>query len=94
MTISYPPQARQDLREQVLFLRKENKEAARDLHVAVKNVLKKLAEREFEGPRRRLLTGQSVRTWPVLNLRISYQRRKKGLFVLRIHHQARAPLER
>jgi hypothetical protein len=54
--------------------------------------LRRLADREFEGPEHRLTTGEVVRSWVVPPFRIFYQRRSDALLVLRIYHHARKPL--
>jgi len=84
--------AARDLREQLVWLDEHSPAAARQLATDLDELLAALDERAFEGPETQLLSGRTVRTWPLPPLRVYYQRRGTELFVVRIYHQARRPI--
>lgn len=94
MTISFSPEAEQDLVAVVSYLAERNPTAARELGQRVFAVLDRLVTGDFEGIEQTLRSGDVVRSWPVPPIRIYYQRRGEGLWVLRIYHQARPPIVR
>jgi plasmid stabilization system protein ParE len=94
VTISFSPEAEEDLVAVVSYLAERNPAAARELGQRVFSVLDRLVAGEFEGIEQTLRSGDVVRSWPVPPVRIYYQRRGEGLWVLRIYHQARPPIVR
>ena len=94
MTISFAPEAEEDLAALVGYLIERNPTAASDLGSRIFEVIDKLASRDFEGPEQTLHTGEVVRSWPVPPVRVYYQRQQDALWVLRIYHQSRLPITR
>jgi plasmid stabilization system protein ParE len=94
VSISFSPEAEVDLASAIEYLAERNRAAATELGDRVFAVLEKLARGDFEGPQQTLLAGDVVRSWPVPPLRIYYQRRGRALWIVRLYHQARAPITR
>lgn len=94
MTLSFSPEAEEDLVATVTYLAERNPIAARELGERVFAVLDRLCAREFDGIEQRLHSGEVVRSWPVPPVRIYYQRHGEALWVVRIYHQARRPVVR
>jgi plasmid stabilization system protein ParE len=94
VTISFSPEAEEDLVAVVGYLAQRNPTAARELGERIFAVLDRLGAGEFEGIEQTLSSGDVVRSWPVPPVRIYYQRRGDGLWVLRLYHQARPPIVR
>ena len=94
MKVVFAPEAEQDLLAAVEFLRSRNAAVAAQLCGNITDVVRRLAEGDFEGPQRRLRSGAFVRSWPVPPYRIYYQRDEDALRIIRIYHQARRPITR
>ena len=92
MKIVFAPEAEQDLLAALEFLGERNPTAAAQLYCNVTELVRRLAEGDFEGPQRRLYSGAVVRSWPVSPYRIYYQREDDILRIVRIYHQARKPI--
>ena len=84
MKVVYSPQAIDDLRT---FTARGAADGERIFRVVLR-----LARGDFEGPERRLRSGQMVRSWPVHPLRIHYRRTTDALHVLRVYRHARRPI--
>jgi plasmid stabilization system protein ParE len=76
------------------YLAERNRIAATALGHRIFVALDKLARGDFEGSQVTLRAGDIVRSWPVPPLRIYYQRRGDGLWIVRLYHQARPPITR
>jgi plasmid stabilization system protein ParE len=94
VTIYFSPEAEADFVAVVSFLAERNPSAAAELGQRVFAIVDRLAAGELDGPEQTLRTGEIVRSWPVPPLRLYYQRRGEGLWILRLHHQARTPIVR
>lgn len=94
MTLSFSPEAEEDLVAVVSYLAERNPIAARELGQRIFAALDRIAAGDFEGIEQTLRSGDVVRSWPVPPVRVYYQRRGDGLWVLRIYHQARPPIVR
>ena len=94
MTIYFAPEAEADFAAVVGYLVERNPVAASEFADRIFTIIDRLAENEFEGPEQTLVTGEVVRSWPVPPVRIYYQRRADAFWVLRIYHQAQAPIVR
>jgi plasmid stabilization system protein ParE len=90
----FSPEAEADFAAAIEYLASRNSHAAHKLSEQIFAAIDKLAERRFEGPVQTLITGESVRSWPVPPFRIYYQRHDDLLWIVRIYHQARAPIAR
>ncbi len=91
MSISFSPEADVDFANAIEYLAERNKTAANELGRRIFAILDKLAAGDFEGPQETLRSGELVRSWPVPPLRIYYQRRGDGLWIVRLDHQAPGP---
>jgi plasmid stabilization system protein ParE len=94
VTISFSPEAEADFASAVGYLAERNRVAAAELGRRVFAIIDKLARGDFEGPVQTLKTGEVVRSWPVPPLCIYYQRRADTLWIVRLYHQAQAPIVR
>ena len=94
MTLLFAPEAEDDFRQAIEYLRQRNPAAATKLGERIFAALDLLAAGEIEGPERQLTTGEQVRSWAVPPLRIYYQRHDDSLWVLRIYDQRQQPIER
>jgi plasmid stabilization system protein ParE len=94
LTLSFAPEAEEDLVAIVSYLAERNSIAARELGQRIFAALDRLCARDFDGIEQTLRSGDVVRSWPVPPVRIYYQRRGAALLVARIYHQARPPLVR
>ena len=94
MKITYTEEAIADIVEAITYLNDQKPGAASTLDAGIARCIQRLADREFEGPVSRLLSGAIVRSWPVPPLRIYYQRHPDELVILRIYHQTRRPISR
>lgn len=92
MNVLFSPEALDDLREAVDYIAARNPAAAERLVDRIFALIDRVASRELEGPEVRLRSGEIVRSWPVNPLRFYYQRQAESFVVLRVYHQARAPL--
>ena len=92
MTVSYSPEAREDLREELDYLDERSQEAAINLSEQLDKVINDLAAGAFDGTTQQLTTGEVVQSWPVGSLRVIYQRREEVFYIVRIYHQARRPI--
>ena len=68
--------------------------AASELADHIFKIIDRLAQNELDGPEQTLVSGEVVQSWPVPPVRIYYQRRAGAFWVLRIYHQAQAPIAR
>jgi plasmid stabilization system protein ParE len=91
VSISFSPEAEVDFASVMECLADRNRTAAAELGRRIFAVLDKLARGDFEGPQQILRAGDVVRSWPVPPIRIYYQRRAEGLWVVRLYHQAQRP---
>jgi plasmid stabilization system protein ParE len=94
VSISFSPAAEVDFANVIEYLAARNKTAANELGRRIFAILDKLARGDFEGPQETLRSGELVRSWPVPPLRIYYERRGDGLWIVRLHHQALPPIAR
>lgn len=94
MTLSFSPEAEEDLVAIVSYLAERNPVAARELGERIFAVLDRLSAREFDGIEQTLRSGDVVRSWPMPPVRIYYQRRGEAPWIVRIYHQARPPIVR
>ena len=91
MKIFFAPEAEEDFATLIAFLVERNPVAAAELGQRI-FAIDQLAAGDFEGPEQKLGTGEVVRSWAVPPVRVYYQRRSDVLWVLRVDHQARAPI--
>lgn len=94
MMLLFAPEAEEDFAALIEYLAERNRAAAEALGQRIFAVLDALAERRFDGPESTLTTGERVCSWAVPPVRIYYQRQADTLWVVRIYHQARAPIAR
>lgn len=94
MTVYFSPEAEADFAAVVGYLVDRNPVAASELAERIFMIIDRLADQQFDGPEQMLASGDVVRSWPVPPVRIYYQRRSDALWVLRIYHQAQAPIVR
>jgi plasmid stabilization system protein ParE len=92
VTVLLAPEAEEDLRCLVDYLRDRNPTAAAQLVDRIFAIIDRLAAGEFEGPEQTLRTGDRVRSWPSPPVRIYYQRQPDALWVMRIYDQRRRPV--
>jgi plasmid stabilization system protein ParE len=76
------------------YLAERGPVAASELGRRIFEIIDKLVRGEFEGPEQVLTTGEVVHSWPVPPVRVYYQRHVDTFWVLRIYHQAQAPITR
>jgi toxin ParE1/3/4 len=93
MTIVLSPAARRDISAALQYLAGENPLAARRLIDRLDQVLQQLADGSLRGPSVRLRRGGQAHRWPIPTFRLYYRRTEDQLFVLRIYHGARRPIE-
>lgn len=93
MHVVVAPEALDDLQAAAGYIARDNPAAASRLVDRVFEVIDLLAEGGLDGPLSTLRSGLEVRSWPVPPLRVFYQREPNTLFVVRIYHQSRRPLE-
>jgi plasmid stabilization system protein ParE len=94
VTVYFSPEAEADFAAVVGYLVERNPVAASEFADRIFSVIDRLAEKQFEGPKQTLTSGDVVRSWPVPPVRIYYERRTDAFWVLRIYHQAQTPLVR
>ena len=94
MTITYSPEAIDDLVDVATFAARDNPAAATKLADRVMDMIDQLARGGLDGPEHELVSGGRVRSWPVPPLRIYYRREADDLQIVRIYHQARRPIVR
>jgi plasmid stabilization system protein ParE len=94
VSVSFAPEAEVDFANVIEYLAERNKTAANELGRRIFAILDKLARGDFEGPQATLRSGELVRSWPVPPLRIYYQRRGDGLWIVRLYHQAQPSIVR
>lgn len=95
MTITFAPEAADDLAALVEYLHERNPQAALAMADGIFRLIERLAAKEFEGPECELRrTRERVRSWPVRPYRIYYRCEDDELVVLRIYHSARRPIVR
>lgn len=92
MRVTFAPQAVEDLRIVVGYIAQHSPAAAERLADRVFELVDRLAEGAFDGPEYTLTSGERVRSWPVVPLRIDYQRATDELRILRVYHQKREPI--
>jgi len=92
VTIHFAPQAEADFAAVIGYLAERNPVAAQDFAERIFALIDKLAAGDFAGPEQTLSSGETVRSWPVPPVRIYYQRQTDAFWVLRIYHQAQAPI--
>jgi len=91
LKVVFSPHAIDDLRTFAARGIADDPRAAVKMIDRIFRVVLRLARGDFEGPERRLRSGQMVRSWPVHSLRIHY-RRTDALHVLRVYRHARRPI--
>ena len=94
MKVTYTEEAVADIVEAITYLNVRNPVAAAKLDADIARCIERLADREFEGPVRRLRSGAVVRSWGVPPFRIYYQRHPHELLIVRVYHQKRRPTTR
>ncbi len=94
MTFAFTAEAIDDLTSAAEYIARSNPYAAAQLVDRVFDIVGRLAEGGLDGPPQRLLTGKTVRSWPVPPLRVYYEREDATLIVLRVYHQRRRPIAR
>jgi len=94
MSIVFSPSAQRDLEEAHEFLSENNPAAAARFLERLQDVLADLDSGLIRGPEVRLRPEGKARSWPASPYRVYYQRENDVLLVLRVYHQARAPIER
>jgi plasmid stabilization system protein ParE len=92
VSVSFSPEAEVDFANATEYLAERNRVAAIALGRRIFAAIDKLARADFEGPQVTLQSGEVVHSWPVPPLRIYYQRRVHGLWIVRLYHQARPPI--
>jgi plasmid stabilization system protein ParE len=92
LSVKYAEEALVDLTDALDHLTAYSPAAAEDFYERLIDLIRRLDEGAFEGPNERLTTGDIVQSWPLYPFRIYYQRRGSVLYVLRVYHQARAPI--
>ena len=93
MKLRFQAKARDDLNSTLGCIRERNPLAADDLEERVFAAAERLAAGDFDGPEERLTSGNLVRSWPVPPFRLYYQRRGTTLWILRVYHHARKPID-
>lgn len=91
--VVFSPEAREDLGAALLFLKQRRPRAAESLAKRIDDAIGRLAKGEFEGPYVRLTTGERIHRWPVIPYLVYYERRDGTLWILRIYHGKRDPIE-
>lgn len=94
MSIRFSPEADQDISNATSYVSEKNPIAADRLYEKLMALLTKLESRQFEGPEKRLKTGEKVRAWPSERWWVYYKRSGEELYVLRIYPQVSKPLAR
>ena len=92
MSVVYTDEARLDLIAAFDHIAEQSVAAAEAFYARLTSVVDRLDDGAFEGPDEQLTTGEIVQSWPVYPFRVYYQRRRSVLYVLRVYHQARAPI--
>lgn len=92
--VRFTEEAEEDFQALIGYLSERNPFAASELSKRVFRIIEQIARRELEGMEQTLTTGEVVRSWAVPPVRIYYQRASDAFWVLRIYHQARAPIVR
>jgi plasmid stabilization system protein ParE len=94
LKVTYTEEAVADIVEAIAYLNERNPTAAARLDADIAGCIERFADRDFEGPVSRLLSGAVVRSWGVRPFRIYYQRHPDELLILRVYHQKRQPITR
>lgn len=94
MSVVYAPEAIEDLVAIADHIAKDSPPAASRFADRVMDMVEDLARGGLDGPEQELISGGTVRSWPVPPVRVYYRRTQGGLQVLRIYHQARRPIVR
>jgi plasmid stabilization system protein ParE len=94
VTVHFSPEAEEDFGALVRHLADRSPDKAAAFGRRIFAIIDQLDAGDFDGPEQMLTTGDVVRSWPVSPVRIYYQRRPDAFWVLRIYHQARAPIAR
>jgi plasmid stabilization system protein ParE len=94
MTLAFTPEAFDDFKSLVEFLRARNSAAAERLAGDIFSALDALDTEGLDGPETKLISGERVRSWPVPPVRVYYQRSQTGILVVRVYHQSRNPITR
>jgi plasmid stabilization system protein ParE len=94
LKVTYTEEAIADIVDAITYLRERSPTAAQKVDAEIERCIRRLADREFEGPISRLRSGVVVRSWSVPPFRIYYQRHTEELLVVRVYHQARRPIVR
>jgi plasmid stabilization system protein ParE len=93
MRIIFSPAARRDLDTAIEYVARESPRAARGLLDRLDRVLQLLADGSLKGPAVRIRSGRQAHRWSVPPFRLYYRRSRDELFVIRVYHQARRPIE-
>lgn len=91
--VVFSPEALADLGTAVLYLREQRPRAGQRLLDEINAVITLLADGVVEGPEVALSSGEIVRRWVLPPYVIYYERRPEALWIARIYHGRRAPLE-
>jgi plasmid stabilization system protein ParE len=94
LKVTYTEEAVADIVQAITYLNERNPTAAEKLDAEIAQCIKRLADREFEGPVSRLRSGAVVRSWGMPPFRNYYQRQPQELLILRVYHQKRRPITR
>jgi plasmid stabilization system protein ParE len=94
VTVAFAPEAEADFAAIIGFLAERNPLAASEFADRIFEIVDRLAANDFDGPEQTLGSGEVVRSWPIPPVRVYYQRRPSSFWVLRIYHQAQAPIVR
>ena len=92
MKVTWSPEAVDDFEAAVDYLLEHNPDAASGFAARLLSVIDTPVDGRFDGPRRRLSSGETVRTWGMRPYRIYYRRDSEALSILHIHQQRAAPI--
>jgi toxin ParE1/3/4 len=87
------PQARRDLEQAHAWIARDNPRAADRTLDRLFEAMERLEAGELTGPRVRIVGSVLARRWSVPPYRIYYRERGDEIEILRVHHQARHPIE-
>lgn len=94
MRVVFAPEAEADPYEIVEYAAKQNPGAAIERGERILSMIERLANGDLDGPERRLISGEFVRSWAVPPVQVYYKRVSGMFWVVRIYHQARRPIVR
>ena len=94
MRIEFSPLAQQELLEALEYVARDNPEASKQVETRILKHITLLASQVAHGRPVTLKSGRTVSSWSVPPYRIYYRIREDTLEVIRVHHQARRPIER